>query len=304
MADRIKGITIEIGGDTTGLSKALSGVNKEIKETQSQLEDVERLLKLDPTNTELLKQKQKILAEAVEETKNKLDKLKEANEQVSKTADNYDEWKKAYDPIKDKIDETNKKLKELKKQSEEADEQLANNEISREKYDAIQEEIKETSKELQELKKEAKAVSEEFGNPVSPEQYDSLQREIIETENNLKSLEEQAKLANTAMQEIGALGGKVSKAGQGIETAGEKILPLSAGVTALGTVSAVASASFEEAMSKVKAISGATEEEMEQLNQKAIEMGASTKFSAKESADAFTYMAMAGWDAQLSLIHI
>ena len=56
MADRIKGITVEIGGDTTGLSKALSGVNKEIKSTQSQLKDVEKLLKLDPGNTELLRQ--------------------------------------------------------------------------------------------------------------------------------------------------------------------------------------------------------------------------------------------------------
>lgn len=55
MADRIKGITIEIGGDTTGLNKALNGVNKEISSTQGQLKDVERLLKLDPTNTELLR---------------------------------------------------------------------------------------------------------------------------------------------------------------------------------------------------------------------------------------------------------
>lgn len=61
MADRIKGITVEIGGDTTGLSKALSGVNKEIKSTQSQLKDVNKLLKLDPTNTALLEQKQKLL---------------------------------------------------------------------------------------------------------------------------------------------------------------------------------------------------------------------------------------------------
>ena len=71
MADRIKGITIEIGGDTTGLNKALSGVNKEISSTQSALKDVERLLKLDPSNTELLRQKQKLLADAVNETKGK-----------------------------------------------------------------------------------------------------------------------------------------------------------------------------------------------------------------------------------------
>ena len=65
MASRIKGITVEIGGDTTNLVKSLEGVNKNIRNTQSQLKDVERLLKLDPTNTELLTQKQKLLKDAV-----------------------------------------------------------------------------------------------------------------------------------------------------------------------------------------------------------------------------------------------
>lgn len=83
MADRIKGITVQIGGDTTGLSKALSGVNKQIKNTQSQLKDVEKLLKLDPTNTKLLEQKQRLLSGAVEETKTKLDSLKTPKKRYS-----------------------------------------------------------------------------------------------------------------------------------------------------------------------------------------------------------------------------
>ena len=66
---RIKGITVEISGDTTKLHSALKGVNSEIKNTQSQLKDVEKLLKLDPGNTELLAQKQKLLSSAVSETK-------------------------------------------------------------------------------------------------------------------------------------------------------------------------------------------------------------------------------------------
>ena len=60
-ANRVKGITIEIGGDTTGLDKALKGTNSNIKSTQAQLKDVNRLLKFDPKNTELLAQKQKLL---------------------------------------------------------------------------------------------------------------------------------------------------------------------------------------------------------------------------------------------------
>lgn len=78
MANRIKGITVEIGGDTTKLQQALKGVNSEIKNTQSQLKDVEKLLKLDPGNTDLLAQKHKLLGQAVDETKQKLQTLKTA----------------------------------------------------------------------------------------------------------------------------------------------------------------------------------------------------------------------------------
>lgn len=83
MANRIKGITVEIGGDTTGLDKALKSVNSNIKNTQSQLKDVNSLLKLDPSNTTLLAQKQKLLKSAISETKNKSDTLKEAQKQAN-----------------------------------------------------------------------------------------------------------------------------------------------------------------------------------------------------------------------------
>lgn len=82
MAGRIQGITVEIGGDTTKLQTALKGVNTEIRNTQSQLRDVDKLLKLDPGNTELLAQKHRLLGDAVKETKEKLDTLKTAAEQA------------------------------------------------------------------------------------------------------------------------------------------------------------------------------------------------------------------------------
>lgn len=72
MASRIAGITVEIGGDTTKLSKALESVNKTIKTTQSELKDVNKLLKLDPSNTEAVTQKQRMLKEAIEATKDML----------------------------------------------------------------------------------------------------------------------------------------------------------------------------------------------------------------------------------------
>ena len=85
MANRIKGITVEIGGDTTGLDKALKSVNSSIKTTQSSLKDVNRLLKLDPKNTELLSQKQKLLKDAIGATKENLQQEAEkANSILSK----------------------------------------------------------------------------------------------------------------------------------------------------------------------------------------------------------------------------
>ena len=121
MANRIKGITVEIGGDTTGLDKALKSVNTSIKSTQSALKDVNRLLKLDPSNTELLSQKQRLLKDAIGATKEKLDSLKAAQEQAKK--------------------------------------QLENGELGQDKYDALQREIVETEEELQRLQQEAATTS-------------------------------------------------------------------------------------------------------------------------------------------------
>jgi phage-related minor tail protein len=111
MANRIKGITVEIGGDTTRLSKALDSVNKNIKNTQSQLKDVEKLLKLDPTNTELLTQKQKLLKDAISDTKEKLSTLKTAAEQANEALANGDISKEQYDALQREIIETEQDLK-------------------------------------------------------------------------------------------------------------------------------------------------------------------------------------------------
>lgn len=222
-ANRIKGITIEIGGDTTKLQTALKGVNTEIRNTQRELKDVEKLLKLDPGNTELLAQKHKLLGQAVAETKEKLETLKAAAEQAN-TA-------------------------------------LANGEISQ-------------------------------------GQYDALQREIIETEKELKRLEEQANQSATALQKISATGEKLKNVGGNIESAGKKLLPVTATVTALGTASVKTVADFESAMSRVAAVSGAAGSDLDALSAKAREMGSKTKFSATEAAEAMNYMAMAGWKTE------
>lgn len=116
-ASRIKGITIEIGGDTTKLQTALKGVNTEIRNTQAQLKDVEKLLKLDPGNTELLAQKHKLLGDAVKETKEKLETLKTAAEQAEKALNDGTISKDQYDALQREIIETENELKRLEEQA-------------------------------------------------------------------------------------------------------------------------------------------------------------------------------------------
>lgn len=108
MASRIKGITIDIGGDTSSLQASLKKVDSQLKTTQNTLKDVNKLLKLDPSNVELLRQKQKALQDAIKSTNDRLEELRK----VSKDSVSPEEW----DSIQREIIATEQKLKSLKNQ--------------------------------------------------------------------------------------------------------------------------------------------------------------------------------------------
>ncbi len=120
MANRIRGITVEIGGDTTRLTDALRGVNSEIRNTQSQLRDVEKLLKLDPGNTELLAQKHRLLGQAVSETEDKLATLRTAAEQANTALANGEISQEQYDALQREIIDTEQALRRLEQQAGES----------------------------------------------------------------------------------------------------------------------------------------------------------------------------------------
>ena len=121
---KIRGITIELGGDTSGLSKALKNVNGEIRDTQKQLKDVERLLKLDPGNTELLRQKYQLLNQYIEQTETKLDALKKAEKEVQQQFERGDASEAQYNAIRREIESTQISLRSLRNQAEETDKAL------------------------------------------------------------------------------------------------------------------------------------------------------------------------------------
>lgn len=118
MAETIKGINIVIGSDTTALSAALSEINKKSRDIQSELKQVEKLLKLDPGNTELLAQKQKLLADAVKNTKEKLDGLKKAQEQINAQFKKGEISEGQYRAFQREIIKTEAELKKLETQGE------------------------------------------------------------------------------------------------------------------------------------------------------------------------------------------
>ena len=110
MASRIKGITIEIGANTNDLQKALKGIDSSLKNTQTQLKDVNKLLKLDPTNTELLRQKHQLLGKAVDDSKKRLDELNKALAAMEASPD-ADKTIEQQNALKREIIETEQALK-------------------------------------------------------------------------------------------------------------------------------------------------------------------------------------------------
>lgn len=167
---RIKGLTIEIGGDTTQLSESLHDVNKSITSTQAQLKDVEKLLKLDPTNTEMLAQKQELLTQAISKTEEKLETLKDAAVQAEK--------------------------------------QLGEGKISQEQFAALQREIAATEIELKRYDSQldtAADATEDLGDAAEQAAQDSgeASEEIGELSNAADDLEDAAKDAGDDTKDLG-----------------------------------------------------------------------------------------------------
>lgn len=197
---RIKGITVEIGGDTTGLDKALKGVNSTIKSTQSQLKDINKLLKLDPTNTELLSQKQAVLKEKIGATKEKLDALKTAQEQAKQQLESGDLGKDKYDALQREIIETEQELKNLIREAAEANETLN-------KIDAV-------GKKFEEVGGKMTAVGQNLTTHVTlplvavgvagAKSFADVDKTMQLTNKTMGNTEEEAELLNKAVKEAAA----------------------------------------------------------------------------------------------------
>ena len=223
MAGNIKGIIVEIGGDTSSLQKALSKVNSQSSSLSKELRGINSLLKLDPKNVELLEQKQTVLNKSIETTQDKLNQLKRIKE--------------------------------------EADKKMAE------------------------------------GTEISEENYRALQREIINTESKLKKLNLENSKWTTVGKNIEEVGNKLENVGDKIDKVGNKLSTnLTLPIAAVGTAAVATGNEFEAQMSRVQAIAGATTEELEELTNQAMDLGAETSFSASEVAQGMENLASAGFN--------
>lgn len=150
---KIAGITIEIGGDTTKLDRALEDTNKTVRSTQTELREVNKLLKMDPKNTELLTQKQKLLTEAVDATSERLDILKDAEKQVQKQFERGEVSEEQYRALKREIIRTSNSLEEAKKEAKETEEALRD-------VGKREEDLEKVSERADEFKEKVKATGE------------------------------------------------------------------------------------------------------------------------------------------------
>lgn len=262
---RVKGILVEIGGDTSALEKALSKVNGNISSLSKELKDVNSLLKLDPKNTELVSQKQENLTKNISETSKKLKSLEDVQDQVYQKWQNYIKLQPKINEVTTSIENTKKELEKLKEEQKKAQEQFDKGEITEEQYNQICQKVKECKNNLSELKEEQKELNK---TTVPTESYQAYQREIIETKNKLNSLKAEASNWTKAGKSIEEFGNKVTNISNKIDNLGNTLTTrLTLPIVGVATAMVSASKEFETAFTGVEKTVDGTAEQMEELRQ-------------------------------------
>lgn len=194
---KIKGITIELGGDTTKLDKALEGSEKQSKNLQGELRGINTLLKFDPSSVELITQKQQVLSEAIETTKSKLKTLEQAQVQVQQQFEKGDITTEQYRSFQREIVSTQKKLSDLENQQEQLNSVLNQAESA---YSSLTNKISSQENELSSLKKEYTNVILEYGE-TSKEAQD-LAKKITDLSSELNDNKSRLKNAENAAEDL------------------------------------------------------------------------------------------------------
>lgn len=315
----IRGLTIQLGAETTKLDKALKDAESRTRSACGELRQINSILKSGGDSAEMWKQKQEVLTTAIESSREKLKAMQTAQKSISDQLRDGNIDKGAYDKFKQDVEKAQNKLAKLKTEQTEIEKKFNNKEIDQEAYDKFRRKVENAEKKVKDLRIAEKGLEESVRiGDVSEDAYREFRRELERTEANVRNFSNQLGEAKSHLKgtgdeaqdtaddvkELGDNAEKVSSGGissmtvalgnlaaDGIRKAATELKNFTTDVIKTGT-------EFDAGISKVGAISGASAEDMEKLREKAKEMGAATKFTAAESAEALEYMAMAGWKTE------
>ncbi len=324
------GYIATIGADTSALTKALKESDEALKSTNAELRDINKALKLDPTNAELLAQKYELLSQKLDITRTRAAALEKTQSDAAKALANNPAWEKAYEPLNKQLIEAKTNLADLQNKNEQIENDLKSGKINQTVYDDHIKSLEEAVNAQKKVEEEIGALKKEFkdmGGYLSPEKYREYNRELERTRITASQLEKETrelddatdrsskafrkavegtKEYQQAMDKLSASAGELkSKVGGALNDIWNITLKAATAITstavAAGAASVKIGSDFDKSMSTVQALSGAAGAELDTLREKAKEMGATTSKTAKESADALGYMALAGWDTQQML---
>lgn len=300
MAENVKGIVVEIGGDTKGLSKAISSLNSEIRGTQSELNKVNRLLKLDPTNIDLLKQKEQLLGEQIKNTENKVESLRNAKKKADQEmAEGTEVNQKQYRELVRELTSAELKLKDLQAEASKSRAALA-------QVSAVTGEIAEKSGNI--AKKFAPASLAFAGAGVAATKaavefesaFAGVEKTVDGTTEQLSALRQgildMAEEIPASTTEIAAV---AEAAGQlGIAT--DDVLDFTRVMIDLGEATNLSADEAASALAKFANITGTTADEYSKLGSTIVDLGNNFATTERDIVEMATRLASAGTVAGLS----
>lgn len=300
MAENVKGIVVEIGGDTKGLSKAISELNGEIRGTQTELNKVNRLLKLDPTNIDLLKQKEQLLGDQIKKTENKVESLRNAKKQAdAEMASGTEVNQKQYRELVRELESAELKLKDLQAEASRSHASLAQvsavtGEIST-KAGSIAKSFAPISVALAGVGVAAGKASIEFESA-----FAGVEKTVDGTEEQLAALRQgildMATEIPASTTEIAAV---AEAAGQlGIAT--DDVLDFTRVMIDLGEATNLSSDEAASALAKFANITGTTADEYSRLGSTIVDLGNNFATTERDIVEMATRLASAGTIAGLS----
>lgn len=300
MAENVKGIVVEIGGDTKGLSKAISNLNGEIRGTQTELNKVNRLLKLDPTNIDLLKQKEQLLGDQIKKTEEKVESLRNAKKQAdAEMASGTEVNQKQYRELVRELESAELKLKDLQAEASRSHASLAQvsavtGEISR-KSGSVAKSFAPISVAFAGVGVAAGKASIEFESAFAgvEKTVDGTEEQFAALRQGILDMAEEIPASTTEIAAVAEAAGQL-----GIAT--DDVLDFTRVMIDLGEATNLSSDEAASSLAKFANITGTTADEYSRLGSTIVDLGNKFATTERDIVEMATRLASAGTIAGLS----